>query len=268
MADHVKPTVEELDANADKALEEAEALKNEESHEEESTEKEHQGNDQEEGDSQKADDEEQAEEEHADDESEKNDDEKDELKKKVAASTRESQRLLKNVKAFESAVDVPEPTEEELVAENPEWDTMSSFEQKMAKKTLWNDKRFAALGEVTKQSKDLERWQGLVHKFVDNPQSMIDHPELEGKQEEFEFFATAPNRINMNYEDLVAAFLYNRNKDIKPKKGKMFETGTGGPNNKAKSKNGKLSLEQGRQLRNSNYEEWKRQNNAGNIESI
>ncbi len=193
---------------------------------------------------------------------------KREREKKVA-SAQEAQILhAKNKKtneALEKALTTPEPTEEELIQEFPDWDMMSDFEKKMAKESLTNKKRFSALDEIVKENKDLEGWQTKVDEFIENPETLTKHTELEGRQDEFKLFATKPTRRGVDFEDLVSAFLFN----IKPepkKKGQMFPTGSAGLNDKGKQKGDKISIEEARLLRTNNYEKYKEMLKAGKIE--
>ncbi len=190
-------------------------------------------------------------------------------KEKNIASAQEAQILhAKNKKvneALEKALATPEPEEEELVKEYPDWDVMSDFEKKMAKESLTNKKRMSALDEIVKENKDLEGWQTKVNDFVVDPKNLIDYPELEGKTDEFKLFATKPTRRGVEFEDLVAAFLYDRPQEPK-KKGQMFEQGSGGLNDKGKPKGDKITIEEARVLRGTNYEKYKELLKAGKIE--
>ncbi len=50
-------------------------------------------------------------------------------------------------------------------------------------------------------------------------------------------------------------------------KGRMFEKGSGGPNDKPQPKTDTLTLEEGRKLRETNYPAWKEKLAAGKIKS-
>ena len=190
-------------------------------------------------------------------------------KEKFIASSREAQVLhAKNKKVNEvlsKAQEISDPTDEEMIAEYPDWEVMSDFEKKMAKDTLIAKRRFDALAEIAKESKNAEEWHDKVDKFLDDPKSLTDHPDLEGKEDEFRLFATKPTRRGVDFEDLIAAFLYTA-KPAKPekKKAKMFPTGTGGPGKPSKEE-GKLSIEEARELRNTDYKKYKKLLLAGKI---
>lgn len=198
--------------------------------------------------------------------------EEDEVyKKKFIESTREAQILhAKNKKvneALDKAMSINDVDEEELRQEYPNWDEMEEWQQKIAKKGLVNDKRIASLAEISKETKDIEAWNAKIDTFLDDPKSLTDYPELEGKIEEFRLFSTKPTRRGVDFEDLVSSFLFNREKTRPAKNsGSMFETGTGGDKT-SKPKSDKLSIEQARSLRQTDYNKWKEYLNAGKIES-
>ena len=190
-------------------------------------------------------------------------------KEKNVASSREAQILhAKNRKiteAIENASDIPEPTEDEMKKEYSDWDVMSDFEKKMAKQTLTSSRRFNTIGEVTKEFKDLDAWEKKVEDFVDDPNSLVKHPRLDGKQEEFRTFATKPSRRGVSFEDLIPAFLYKAEEEApKKQKGSMFEQGSGGPAEKVKKSN-KISIEDAGVLRKTNYAKYKEYLKGGKI---
>lgn len=190
-------------------------------------------------------------------------------KKKFTDSSREALILhSKNKKindTIEKANALPDPTDEELQGEYKEWDVMSETERKLAKSNFINERRFKMLDEVTKESKDIESWNTKVDEFVDDPKTLQDHPELEGKTDDFKMFVNKPSRRGVEFTDLVSAFLYDAEKTAKPKqKGKMFETGTGGPNDAPKKD--KLTLTEGQALMKTNYNKYKELLKAGKIE--
>lgn len=191
-------------------------------------------------------------------------------KKKFTESTREAQILhSKNKKindTIEKANALPEPTEEELTTEYKDWDVMSDTEKRFAKTNLINERRFKMLDEVTKESKDIEAWNIKVDEYTDDPKTLVDTPELEGKIDDFKLFASKPSRRGVDFEDLVSAFLFDAEKQSKPKqKGSMFETGTGGPNDKAKTD--KLTVAESQQLMKTDYNKYKELLKAGKIDT-
>jgi hypothetical protein len=254
---HVKPTQEELDAGIQKSLEEAEALKNQpkEVKEEKPIEKEPVQEEKEEFEV---------------GEKEETQEEID-YKKKFIESTKESQVLnARNKKVFETLdkiEEVPEPTEDELRKEFPDWDVMTDFEKRIAKNDVVNGRKFQELGKMRKEFKDLEEWQGKVDTFIQDPNTFINFPQLEGKTDEFKLFASKPSRRGVDFEDLIRAFLFNESSLKKSNKGKMFETGNGGPKETPKPKSDKISIEEARTLRKTDYGKYTEYLRAGKIEN-
>jgi len=194
----------------------------------------------------------------------------EDLKKKLSASAREAQVLYaKNKKvneAIERASGLPEPTEEDMKKEYPDWDVMGDFEKKLAKDSFISTRRFAVLEEATKEFRDIDAWAESVDKFVEDPKTVTDNPALDGRLEEFKLFATKQTRRGVDFGDLVSAFLYEVGKTVKPPtKGKMFEVGSGGLHEKPKSD--KIPIEEARKLRDTDYNEWKRLLREGKIEA-
>lgn len=193
-------------------------------------------------------------------------------KKKFSESSREAQKLYaKNRvinKALIEADEILEPTEEELAKEfgESDWEMMSEVERKFAKETVISRRWRKKISEAKEQATKIEKWNDSVDEFVGNPQTMLDNPELEGKQEEFAAFAKEEANNSVPFKILVSAFLHEHSASKKPHKGRMFETGSGGPNDKPTPKTGKITLEEARKLRETNYNKYKEYLKAGRIE--
>lgn len=193
-------------------------------------------------------------------------------KKKFTESSREAQKIhAKNRKlnqAFDEANEMPEPTDDELQVEFDGWDVMSDTEKKLAKESLISKRFREKIAKAREEGKKIEKWGEQVDEFATDPKTLIDNPELEGKIDDFKLFATEESNNSVPFKVLVAAFLHEQERLKKPKqKGQMFETGTGGPNTNDTQKK-KLSLEEGQKLMETNYDEYKRQLKAGNIETV
>jgi len=193
-----------------------------------------------------------------------------EQRKKLLASQQEGIVLHSKIKAVskavKDAVNSPEPTEEELKTKYPDWDMMTSTEQTLAKDNMKNSRVISNLIQVTKESEDVEAWNAKVTGFVENPETLVNIPELDGKQDEFKLFASKTTRRNIPFEDLVAAFLYDESKKVKKNKGKMFERPTAGPSSTPKPKSDKITVEEARTLRTHNYKEYRRLLQEGKID--
>lgn len=271
MSDHVKPTKEELQAKADAALKELEEWKDDPIVEPEDKKETPNDTPEEKEEEIKEDVEEKVIEDKKEVEDIKEEENKEDVdyRKKFANSTREAQILAdkqrKMAEAYDKANTLPEPTEEELRQEFPEWDTLDETAKKLAIKTLHNDKRFAVIETVQKEFKDIEAWKTKVDTFIDNPETLIANPELENKEEDFKIFANKQSRMGTSFDTLVSAFLYDVNKNTVKHKGKMFEDGGGGSKERKQPISDILSVEQGRALRLADYKKWTEYLRAGKI---
>lgn len=193
--------------------------------------------------------------------------EEPDYKEKFKASTREAQVISHKNKAFDEASNIPEPTEEEMESEHKDWGMMDDSDKKMAKDIAWNKKRFKAINSVSQKYKGISEWRDKVHAFIDDPQSLIDNSDLEGKTDAFTKYANKKDRRGVSFDILVNSFLYESATGKKKNKGKMFAIGTGGPVKKAKRSN-KITIEEASKLKKHNYKKYKKALEAGRIETI
>lgn len=208
------------------------------------------------------------------DESEKEEPEaepsKELYKKKFSESSREAQKIAaKNRvinKALTDAEETPEPTEEDLIKEFSDWDVMSETERRFAKETVISRNWRQTISKAKEQATKIEKWNDSVEDFIDDPKTLIDTPALEGKIDDFKEFATREENNSVPFKTLIGAFLYENSTKKVQHKGRMFENGSGGPNDKPQPKNGKISLEDSRKLRETNYDKWKEYNSKGLID--
>jgi hypothetical protein len=191
-------------------------------------------------------------------------------KKKFVESTREAQVLHAKNKQLNEAIEeasmLPEPTEEELAKEYSEWELMTETEKRLAKESLISTRRFNIIHEESKKFKDIEAWNEKVNTFADDPKTLADNPALEGRIEEFKLFASKPTRRGVDFSDLIPAFLYSESqKKPATKKKQMFEQGSGGTD-KPKPRGDKITAEEGRLLMQTDYSKFKELLRAGKIE--
>ena len=195
---------------------------------------------------------------------------KTKLKKKLSASARENQKILAKNRVIDKALvdadEAPEPTEKELQEEFTDWEVMSETERKLAKETVVSRRWRDTISKAKEQAKKIVKWNDSVKTFVGNPQTLIDNPELEGETEEFEVFATEEENSGAPFKVLVGAFLHGQSTGKTKNKGKMFETGSGGPSEKPQPKSDKISLEDARKLKKVDYRKYKEKLKAGKID--
>jgi len=193
-------------------------------------------------------------------------------KKKFSESSREAQKVVaknrKLVQAIDEAGEVEEPTEDELKVEYPDWELLDDTTKKVAKDNLTNTRRFALISQARVEAKKIEKWDEDVVKFLDDPQSFIDYPDIESLKDDFRLFANKETHHNVPFDVLAKSFLYEQSKTAKPKsKGSMFPTGSGGPNDKGAKKDGKISVAESEVLRKTNYEKYKRYLKEGKVDN-
>ncbi len=191
-------------------------------------------------------------------------------KKKFSESSRENQKInAKNRvinKALADAEDVADPTQEELETVYPDWELMSDVEKHFAKETEISKRWRSTISQAKEQASKIEKWNESVEEFVGDPKILNDNPELEGKTDEFREFATEEANNNVPFNILVGAFLHQHSTNKVSNKGRMFERAGGGPNDKPQIKKGTITLEEARQLRETNYSKYKEFLAAGKIE--
>lgn len=293
--DHIKPTQEELDNGIKKAAEEAEKLPNKDEFQDDPEDGDEPQDPPEDANPDDKPDDAPDDQEDADDDDGEGEDgdepkapkdavpngegddaeEGTDYKEKFKQSTRESMVLLaknrKTQQAIEQAAELPEPTDDVMREKfgKEKWEGMTAVERQLATESEWNRQRFAHIDKAAQEGKDIDAWNTKVDAFVDDPANLVKYPELEGKVEEFKIFATKPSRRTLDFEDLVLAFNGDRAKNFKPKpKGQMFEKGTGGPNQKpSKREDGKLSIQESRQLMKTDYNKWRQYLKAGKLAS-
>lgn len=190
---------------------------------------------------------------------------KEDYELKFKESSREAQvqfsKSKKITTAIERANQIVDVEVTELQKEYPEWDTLSDFEQRLAKDSYISKKRFEAINSVSQEFQEIDAWNDKVDEFIEDPKLMNRYPELEGKEEEFKKFSTKSTRRGLDFPDLVAAFLYNSPR--KQYKGSMFESTTSGQGKSPQKK--KMSLENAAILRLTNHKEYLRLLKSGKI---
>lgn len=261
--EEINAEVDALDESSDDTEEKAEETAEEETSEEQTTEEDAEETGEEESETEEADQEAEEEEKEAP-KLPKDKKSTQTAEDRYKASTVEAQILHSRTKKFEdsviSASEMPEPTEEEMVHEYPDWEDMTKTEQTLARKAVKSDRRFASIQTVVLEGKQVTEWAGKVDKFVDDAVTMGTFPDLKGKEAEFRTFVMKPSRRGLEFEDLTKAFLY----DVKPepkKTGALLQVGGGGEKQKADA----LSADDVATLRVNDHKQYQRLVKAGKI---
>jgi len=198
------------------------------------------------------------------------------LEKERKASFVENQVIAQSKKKYEEQIAqaqaMPEPTEDQVRAEvealGENYDSMSLFYKRMAKNDLHNrlkNEAIAKIQEEQKQTQDkIEARRKEVDVFSIHPDTLKKFPRLEGKQADFNVFASKPTRLQLDLEDLATLYLANLPAAEKHK-GQMFETGNGGKAPEKKKNGGKLSIAESAALMQTNYAKYQEYLMAGKI---
>ena len=273
---HIKPTEEELQENISKIVEEGEQVEETKDKEEEELVEKAEETVEEKPKEPEEPLEEEIEEELEEEQAYPSEEIKEKLKvevkektEKLSASARENQKIYAKNRVINQALveaeEIPDPTEEELSNEYKDWDVMSDLERSLAKDAVISRNWRETIKEAKDQASKIVKWEEEVDKYIEDPVTLNEIPDLEGKTEDFKEFAKQEENNSVPFKTLVGAFLYNKSIEVKPNKGKMFETGTGGANDKGK-RTGKLTIEEGRKLRETNYSKYTELLKAGKIE--
>jgi hypothetical protein len=195
-------------------------------------------------------------------------------KKKFIENQRENIALHSQKKidreAYDRANSLQPSTDEEMAIKYPDWDVLSETEKLVRKDLDLNNRRYKILYEASQAGKDIQEWSDKVDKYAADPKTLVNHPDLEGRVDDFKIFVSKPSRRGADLDDLVSAFLFEIDKieSSKPKnKGAMFETGSGGAKEKEKLNDGKISIDEARRLRTTDYKKYKELLKAGKIDT-
>ena len=185
------------------------------------------------------------------------------IKQRYTASSREAHKLNEEKKVLSDAIDqaenVPIPTDEEMIALFPDWDVLSDFEKKIAVDSELNKRKFDLLHKANVSVKSINDWRTKVDNFITDPKTLLSNPDLEGKQDDFKLYADQHRGVP--FDVLTKSFLFDYTKKVddenKKHKGAMFPSGSGGPATPDKTNPIKLTTEQAQALRQNNYKKWR-----------
>lgn len=196
-------------------------------------------------------------------------------RERLIASQREALILNARQKKMDEAVELadnlPEPMQEDLEKEATSrgftLEEMTAVEKSLFKTTIINERKLSLISSVAKEGRDINEWNKKVDEFTEDPQTFVEYPKLEGKAAEFKLFSSKQTRRGIPFDVLVGAFLHDETTKLPPKqKTEMFPSGTIGGAEVQKDKKTKMTVEQGKVLMASNFKEYLKQLQAGNIE--
>lgn len=184
------------------------------------------------------------------------------------ASSREAQILVAQIKEKDAQIvklTTPHaPTDDDLRAAYPEWEQMLPTEQRLARENFSLRRGLASTQQTQAEIQAELRWEKDFKKLL----KQTDFTGLKGREDEFEEYVFKPSHKGVPTETLARSFLFGTQpvppapspKNSPP----TGERSSGGPNPGTGKK--KLTLEEAKVLRENNFEEYRRQLTAGNIE--
>lgn len=157
-----------------------------------------------------------------------------EYKKSTQEAMTQYFKNRKITETFEEAEKLPEPSEQELKdyarTKGAEYDDLDDFSKGILRDTFINSRRFEKIGEVVKESRQLDMWADKVESFVNSPEAISKYPLVAENEEDFRKFCMKVERRGMNFDDLTASFLYGLSVKpvVKAPKGSVLTPSTGG----------------------------------------
>lgn len=190
-------------------------------------------------------------------------------KQDYGASTREAQLLVEKIKQKDAQIEQltkpHDPTDAELMAAYPDWDSMMPSEQRLARELMIERRARAGLQQTTAEIQAEVRWAKDVKKLVKQP----EFSGLKDRLDEFEEYVFTPRHKGIALDVLAKSFLFGSTPPPTPAPAApaapTAERGTPNANPPATKK--KLTAAEGAALRKNNFEEWRTQVKLGNIET-
>lgn len=161
------------------------------------------------------------------------------------------------------------PTDDEMRSLYPWWDdpNVDTSTRDFYKEQAARDKQLKQTQNLAMTLSERLEFQEKLDEFIYEPPT--EFKGLKGKESEFKRFAKKKDNIGLPLETLAKAFLFDVSDDLPPQHTPTLtpglENGTGGPRQAPKPK--KVSSEEARTLRETNYREYKRLLEAGQIET-
>lgn len=152
-------------------------------------------------------------------------------KEKFSESSREAMSLhFKNEKLnslLSGDLEVSDPTEEELRAyaktNDADYDELDTFSKNILRRTLITEKKETKRTQAYDEIKKIDTWAKKVEEFVVSEENIAKYPSLEGQQEDFKRYCMKDTQRGVDFNLLVASFLYeNDNIPERKNKGSLF----------------------------------------------
>lgn len=190
-------------------------------------------------------------------------------KQKFVDSSKESilnaERVNVANERIEQLTKTDTPTDEAMRLLYPEWDNLDDYNKRVL---IRQEATAMQQASILAKQQEIDARQKLEDQLDDVIDNSGYAPKLKGKEAEFKRFAWNPKNRGIAAETLAKAFLFDAEDDTPaPNPIPMQEalpTGSGGPRGDLTPK--KISIEDAREIRKTNYKEWKRLLDAGMIE--
>lgn len=152
-------------------------------------------------------------------------------KEKFSESSREAMSLhFKNEKLnslLSNELDVPVPTDDELRVyakdNGAEYDELDVFSKNILRRTMITERREAERVKAYEEIRKIDTWAKKVDDYIASEENIAKYPSLEGQEDEFKKFCMKDTQRGVDFNLLVASFLYENEKiPEQKKKGAMF----------------------------------------------
>jgi hypothetical protein len=166
---------------------------------------------------------------------------------KFKASSQEAMVLKAKLDEIEAEKNKPVVVDDEYMKANyPDWEDMTTTEQKLAKGLEETKQANKELLAKTNEYNNDRKWRDQIDEIVDDFEFTDKYPAIKGKEEEFKRFCTKPTRKGVEMDVLTAAFLFEYKEPEKELR-TIFKNTDGG-HDKVDPKRG-LTLEESQTLR-------------------
>jgi len=184
---------------------------------------------------------------------------------KFKASTQEAMIMKAKLDAIEAEKNKPIEIDEAYMKANyPDWDELTTTEQKILTKNEKLEQEIKDIRSKTNEFNNDRKWESQISEMVENPELIEQFPSLKGKEEQFKRFCTKPTRKGLPVDTLAAAFLYEF-KEEKPTR-TIFSEGSSGPDKKPVTKG--ITAEEASLLRKNNNAKYMELLKAGKIDLL
>lgn len=132
-----------------------------------------------------------------------------EAEEKFRQSGSEAIILHHKTKTLQEQLQPKEPSEEELKREFAEWDELTDFEKKLAKRDFMREQEVKQVKTGMTEYTNDRRWLDSVATFIETNVATGKRPLLQGKEEEFKRYCNQSKKKGTDLDILADAFLFS-----------------------------------------------------------